>query len=152
MKQNIIETAIGFLVLITGCVFLVFALKTNNMKANSSGYLLTARFQSAEGIYSGSDIMLAGIKIGEVENMVLDRNSFYAVMDLRIDEAFRLPIDSEASIVSSGFLGGKFVSIIPGIEEEDLKDGDSVFRTHSSVNLESLIGKFMYNFDSKGSN
>ena len=147
MRQNIVETAIGFLVLIVAGWFLAYALKTNRMQSDSEGYLVTARFQNAEGIYNGSDVMLAGIKIGEVDTMVLDRESFYAVMSLRIDESFQLPIDSEASIVSSGFLGSKFVSIIPGIEEEDLKDGDSVFRTHSSVNLESLIGKFMYNFD-----
>lgn len=147
MKQNIVETAIGFLVLIVAIWFLGYAFKTNRMNSDSEGYLVTARFQNAEGIYNGSDVMLAGIKIGEVENMVLDRESFHAVMALRINNAFQLPIDSEASIVSSGFLGSKFVSIIPGIEEEDLKDGDSIFRTHSSVNLESLIGKFMYNFD-----
>lgn len=147
MRQNIVETAIGFLVLVVAIWFLAFALRTNRINVDSEGYLVTARFQNAEGIFNGSDVMLAGIKIGEVENMVLDRESFYAVMKLRIDETFQLPIDSEASIVSSGFLGSKFVSIIPGIEEEDLKDGDSVFRTHSSVNLESLIGKFMYNFD-----
>ena len=147
MIQNIVETAIGFLVLIVAIWFLVFALKTNSMNSDSEGYLVSARFQNAEGIYIGSDVMLAGIKVGEVENMVLDRESFYAVMALRVDDAFQLPIDSEASIVSSGFLGSKFISVIPGIEEEDLKDGDSIFRTHSSVNLESLIGKFMYNFD-----
>lgn len=147
MRQNVIETAIGFAILIIATWFLFYAFKTNRMNSTEDGYMVTARFQNAEGIYNGSDIMLAGIKVGEVENMVLDRESFYAVMALRIYNSFQLPIDSEASIVSSGFLGSKFISVIPGIEEEDLKDGDSVYRTHSSVNLESLIGKFMYNFD-----
>jgi phospholipid/cholesterol/gamma-HCH transport system substrate-binding protein len=147
MRQNIVETALGFLVIVIAIWFLYFAFKTNKMNTDDEGYLVTAKFQNGEGIFNGSDIMLAGIKIGEIENMALDRESFYAVMKLRISNTFQLPIDSEASIVSSGFLGSKFVSIIPGIEEEDLKDGDSIFRTHSSVNLESLIGKFMYNFD-----
>lgn len=147
MRQNIVETAIGFLVLVVAVWFLVFALRTNRMNSDNEGYVITARFQNAEGIFIGSDVMLAGIKIGEVDDMVLDRESFHAVMALRVDETFQLPIDSEASIVSSGFLGSKFVSIIPGIEDEDLKNGDVIFRTHPSVNLESLIGKFMYNFD-----
>lgn len=148
MKQNMVETAIGFAVLFIAAWFLIYAFKIKNMNTDNEGYLITARFQSADGIYNGSDIMVAGIKIGEVDSMELDRETFHAVTKLRISEDFKLPIDSEASIVSSGFLGSKFVSIIPGIEEDDLKDGDPIIRTHSSVNLESLIGKFMYNFGS----
>lgn len=146
MKQNMVETTIGFLVLFIAAWFLIYALKTKNMNTDNEGYLVTASFQNADGIIKGSDIMVAGIKIGEVENMELDRQTFRAVMKLRISDDFKLPNDSEAGIVSSGFLGNKFVSITPGIEDDDLKDGDQIIRTHSSVNLESLIGKFMYNF------
>ncbi|MGV2433459.1 MAG UNVERIFIED_CONTAM: outer membrane lipid asymmetry maintenance protein MlaD [Rickettsiaceae bacterium] len=149
MRQNVIETIVGFGVVVTALWFLFYALNTNRMNTDTEGYEIKARFQNAEGIYTGSDVMVAGIKIGEVVDMILDRENFYAVMRLQINKGVQLPKDSQASIVSSGFLGSKFVSISPGIEEDDLKDGDNVSLTHSSVNLESLLGKFMYSFSSK---
>jgi phospholipid/cholesterol/gamma-HCH transport system substrate-binding protein len=149
MKQNVVETLIGFLILCIATWFLIYAFNTNRMNTDSEGYLVTARFQNADGIFEGSDIVVAGIKIGDVETMTLDRKDFYAVMTLKIHKGVQLPKDSQAAVVSSGFLGGKYISIIPGVEEDDLKDGDIIPLTHSSVNLESLIGKFMYSFGNK---
>ncbi len=149
MKQNIVETFVGFLVLSIATWFLVYAFHTNRMNTDSEGYFVTARFQNADGIFEGSDIVVAGIKIGDVASMTLDRKDFYAVMTLKINKGIQLPKDSQAAVVSSGFLGGKFVSIIPGVEDDDLKNGDTIMLTHSSVNLESLIGKFMYSFGNK---
>jgi phospholipid/cholesterol/gamma-HCH transport system substrate-binding protein len=149
MKQNTVETIVGLFVLSIATWFLIYAFHTNRMNTNSEGYFIQARFQNADGINEGSDIVVAGIKIGEVEEMTLDRKDFYAVMTLKINQGIKLPKDSQAGVVSSGFLGGKYVSIIPGVEDEDLKDGDTIALTHSSVNLESLIGKFMYSFGNK---
>jgi phospholipid/cholesterol/gamma-HCH transport system substrate-binding protein len=146
MKQNIIETIIGFVILTIAGWFLVYAYNTNRMNADSDGYILTARFQNAEGIVIGSDIMTAGIKIGEVEDMTLDRDTFFAVMKLKIHKGIQIPKDSQAAVVSSGFLGGKFVAIAPGASDIDLKDKDTITFTQSSVNIESLIGKFMYSY------
>ena len=151
MRQNIIETIIGFTILLIAGWFFVYAYNTNRMNANSDGYVLTARFQNAEGIVIGSDIMTAGIKIGEVSDMSLDRSTFFAIMKLKINKGIQIPKDSQAAVVSSGFLGGKFVSIAPGASDLDLKDKDTITFTQSSVNIESLIGKFMYSYGSNSS-
>jgi phospholipid/cholesterol/gamma-HCH transport system substrate-binding protein len=148
MRQNVIETIIGFIILAVTGWFFVYAYSTNSMKTDSDGYILAAKFQNAEGIVVGSDIMTAGIKIGEVSEMTLDRNTFFAVMKLRINKGIQIPEDSQASVVSSGFLGGKFISITPGASDTDLKNNDAIKFTQSSVNIESLIGKFMYSFGS----
>lgn len=145
MKQNIIEIIVGFIILIIAAMFLIYAYNRSGQDVDT-GYTLEARFQNAEGIVTGSDIMLAGIKIGDVKNLTLDRENFYAVMQMSINKDIKLPKDSQAAIVSSGFLGGKFVAIIPGGDTEDFKDGDQIKFTQSSVNMESLIGKFMYSF------
>lgn len=148
MKQNVIETVIGFVILVIAGWFFVYAYNVNRMNADSDGYVLTARFQNAEGIVIGSDIMTAGIKIGEVYDMTLDRETFFAVMQLKINKGIQIPKDSQAAVVSSGFLGGKFVAIAPGASDVDLKDNDTITFTQSSVNIESLIGKFMYSYGS----
>lgn len=151
MKQNIIETVIGFLIIVIATWFFIYAYNTNSMNDDGKGYILNASFQNAEGIVIGSDVMTAGIKIGEVEDMTLDRNTFFAVMKLKIYEGIQVPKDSQAAIVSSGFLGGKFVSIVPGASDFDLNNGDTITFTQSSVNIESLIGKFMYSYGSGAS-
>ena len=151
MKQNVIETLLGFVILIIATWFFIYSYNTNRMSNNTGGYTLTARFQNAEGIVIGSDIMTAGIKIGEVSDMTLDRNTFFAIMKFKINKDIKIPKDSQAAVVSSGFLGGKFVSIVPGASDDDLKDNDVVKFTQSSVNIESLIGKFMYSFGSNSS-
>lgn len=150
MKQNIIEIAVGFIVIIVAVTFLAFAYNRDGGEVDD-GYILQARFQNAEGIVTGSDIMLAGIKIGDVKTLTLDRESFFAIMQMSIKKDIKLPKDSQAAIVSSGFLGGKFVSIVPGGDTEDFKDGDQIKFTQSSVNMESLIGKFMYSFGNNSS-
>lgn len=146
MKQNIIETIVGMAVIVIALWFFIYAYNTNRMNTDDEGYEVTAKFQNAEGIVIGSDIMTAGIKIGEVSDMTLDRDTFFAVMKLNIHKGIKLPKDSQAAVVSSGFLGNKYISITPGIAEEDLNDHDVIRFTQSSVNIESLIGKFMYSF------
>lgn len=149
MKQNILETIIGFLVIIVAISFLVFAYSSNNKIKSSNTYSLKARFQNVEGIAEGSDVMLAGIKIGKVEEMLLDKTTFFAVLKLSIDEGIKLPKDSQASVTTSGFLGGKFISIAPGSDEIDLVHDDQIKYTQSSLNIEALIGKLMYSLGSK---
>lgn len=151
MKQNVIETIIGFAILIITGWFFVYAYNTNSMNNDSDGYILNAKFQNAEGIVIGSDIMTAGIKIGEVYDMTLDRNTFFALMKLRINKGIQIPEDSQASVSSSGFLGGKFISINPGASDADLKNNDDIKFTQSAVNIEALIGKFMYSFGNNNS-
>ena len=142
MRQNVIETIIGFIIIVTAGWFFAYAYNTNRMNNDMDGYIVTARFQNAEGISIGSDIMTAGIKIGEVWDMTLDRNTFFAVMQLKINKGIQIPKDSQAAVVSSGFLGGKFIAIAPGASDDIIKF------TQSSVNIEALIGKFMYSFGS----
>ena len=152
MKQNIVEIIIGFVVLIAATVFLLFVYTVGNSAHGDDGYTIEAKFQNAEGIIVGSDVMLAGIKIGSVKSLTLDRETFFAIMKISISKTIKLPKDSQAAIVSSGFLGGKFVSISPGGDVADLKDGDQIKFTQSSVNMEALIGKFMYSYSGSNNN
>lgn len=144
MKQNIIETIVGFLVLAITTWFFVFAYNSSNRSKPHDGYILVANFDNAEGIAQGSDVMLAGVKVGYVESLTIDTISFLAEVKFRIDKYITLPKDSRASIISSGLLGNKFIAITPGSSDDNLKENDNVKYTQSAINLESLIGKFIY--------
>lgn len=144
MKQNVVETIVGFAVLAIAFVFFFFAYNSGANKRTQDGYILKANFQSVEGVLEGSDIMIAGIKIGSVKSLALDADSFVAKAELSINKNVKLPSDSQAIVASSGLLGGKYIMITPGADETMLNNNDQIRMTQSSVNLESLIGKLIY--------
>jgi phospholipid/cholesterol/gamma-HCH transport system substrate-binding protein len=151
MKQNILETIVGFAVIFIAIFFLTYSYSAQNSDYKER-YKLHATFQSVEGIIKGGDVSIGGIIVGTIENLTLDPVTYDAKVELAIDKDIKIPLDSRASIASSGFLGGKYVAITPGGDEEYLKPGDRLKYTQSSINLESLIGKFMYSGGgSKGS-
>ncbi len=73
-----------------------------------------------------------------------------AVLEFSISQSVQLPKDSSAAIVGDGLLGGKYISIQPGGDEDMLKGGDEVKYTQDSVNIEQLIGKFAFGSVNKG--
>ncbi|MEE9597381.1 MAG: outer membrane lipid asymmetry maintenance protein MlaD, partial [Acidiferrobacterales bacterium] len=56
----------------------------------------------------------------------------------------KLPLDTSASIFTSGLLGQQYVALEPGGEEEYLKDGSELQVTQSALVLEKLISQFLY--------
>jgi len=149
MKQGVIETLVGFFVLVAAFGFLSFAYNISNVSKASNEYSVFANFQDIEGIAEGSDVKLAGIKVGYVDSLVLDRDTYYAAVKFRIDEAVEIPVDSRAIIASSGLLGGKYIRINPGASDDNFTDGDRIKFTQASLNIEDLIAKLMYSITSK---
>jgi phospholipid/cholesterol/gamma-HCH transport system substrate-binding protein len=143
--KNIVETLTGAIVLLIAFGFVYFAYKGANLKPARQGNHLIAKFDKADGIVVGSDIKISGIKIGTVSGQKLDADSFLAVIDLSIDKKIKLPIDTSIQIVSDGLLGGKYVSITPGSDDQYLENDGEIRYTQSSVNIETLIGKMIFN-------
>ncbi|OZG32463.1 outer membrane lipid asymmetry maintenance protein MlaD [Rickettsia endosymbiont of Culicoides newsteadi] len=148
MKQNVIETLVGFIVIVVAIGFFIFAYKIGNSSRVESGYMLKANFQNAEGIVRGSDVMLAGVKIGSVIDITLDKSSFFALLTICINNDIKLPKDTSIAIVTGGILGSRYISVTPGSSEENLAIGEQIKYTQSAVNIESLIGKLIYSFGS----
>lgn len=143
MNKNLFEIIIGSLVLIIAIYFISFAVKKSEVNIQDS-YLLNAKFDNAQGIVAGSDIRVSGVKIGSVVDLKLDNHTYQAEVVLSIYDDIKLPGDSSAKIVSDGLLGNKHISIEPGAEEENLKNGNKIEFTQSSVNLEELLSKFIF--------
>jgi phospholipid/cholesterol/gamma-HCH transport system substrate-binding protein len=143
MEKNILETLMGAVVLIVAAAFLYFAYEGSQMRVES-GYTVSARFSDASGISLGSDVRVGGIKVGVVSGMSLDSKTYDAVISMQIRQSTAMPKDSSASIVSSGLLGEKYIQLTPGGDEKMLAEGGKIEFTQSAVNLEELIGKFMF--------
>jgi phospholipid/cholesterol/gamma-HCH transport system substrate-binding protein len=148
MKRNIFETVIGFIVLICAGAFLYFALKISNTQV-IRGYNLEAKFENVEGILPGSDVKIGGVKVGSVVRQWIDTNTYEVKIIMEINKHIKIPDDSFIKIVSSGLFGAKFIKIEPGASETFLKEGDSVMFTQSIIDLEDLIGRFVFSGQNK---
>jgi len=145
MQKNVLETLMGAVVLIVAGFFLLTAYKSGELRVGSSGgYEISGRFSNISGIGIGSDVRVGGIKVGVVSNLKLDSETYEALVTLQISNETKLPADSSAAVTSSGLMGEKFIQLTPGGDEKVLTNGGKISFTQSSVNLEEMIGKFMF--------
>ena len=149
MKTNLVETAVGAVVIVIAAAFFIFAYTTSGIGRGSGGYQLTAEFDNADGIGIGSDVRMSGVKIGTVTSQELDPVTYQAVLKMSIDPTLKLPDDSSAKVTSEGLLGSKFVALEPGGSADLLQDGDRIAYTQGAIDIWSLVSQFM--FDSGGS-
>lgn len=143
MSENKAELIVGAAVLCVAVGFLAFAGSSVGAVRGSSGYQLTASFRSVEGITVGTDVRLAGVKIGSVTGLDLNDETFRADAHLNIDQAIELPDDSSIVVASEGLLGGNFVEILPGGSPFNFEPGAEVTDTQGAVSLISLLMKFV---------
>lgn len=143
MANSAAETVIGGVVLAATVGFLAYAANTTGLSAPSDSYRLSASFRSAEGIGLGTDVRLAGVKIGSVTALDLNPTTFRAVTTLSVSQSIELPDDSQVVIASEGLLGGNFVEIVPGGSPFNVEDGGELLDTQGSVSLVSLLLKFV---------
>ena len=99
MANNAIETVMGAVVLTVAAGFLYFAYSNSNVKP-IEGYAISAAFTNISGINPGSAVRIGGIKIGVVEKLILDPQSYKAVATLRVSDNVKLPKDSSAAVQS----------------------------------------------------
>ena len=134
------EVALGGLVLAVGVGFATYAVQGAGMSLRAApGYALTAEFRSAEGVRIGTEVRLAGVKVGQVTAMDLDPGSFTAQVRIRVDDRVRLPADSTLAVASEGLLGGTFLEILPGGLPFDLEPDDRFQDSQSAVSLVQLL-------------
>ncbi len=143
MHRNLIETVMGGVVLAVAVFFLAFAYTSADL-GSVDGYEVVARFQSIEGLSVGSDVRISGVKVGTVVSQELDPLSFLAEVRMSIDDSIELPIDTAAIIASESLLGGKFMRLEPGGDEELIGPGGIVEYTQAPVNVEELLGRFIF--------
>ncbi|MCH7931212.1 MAG: outer membrane lipid asymmetry maintenance protein MlaD [Proteobacteria bacterium] len=143
MGRNLVETLIGAAVLVVAVVFIAYAYNRSNV-ATVEGYEVFARFSSVEGLKVGDDVRISGIKVGSIIDQSLDPGFFQAVVRMSIEPSVELPEDTTAAVTSEGLLGGKFLALDPGGADELIPPGGEIKITQSSINIEGLIGKFIY--------
>lgn len=145
MKKSSVETAVGIFVIIGILCAGYLAIKLGNLELFGDKYYpLYARFQSVSGLKEGASVELAGVEIGQVDAISLDREKQVAVLKFKIKKDVVLTDDVIASIKTSGLIGDKFVKLSPGGSDELLKAGDMITETESPIDIEDLISKYVF--------
>ena len=142
-RRNPAELLTGACVLLVACGFLAYAV-ANSGRGGANGYVLHAAFDHIDGMGAGSDVRLAGVKIGTVLGTAIDPKTYLADVTLSVRGDVKLPADSSAEITSDGLLGGKYLALAPGGAEAMLPAGGTITVTQGSVSLEQLLGKFIF--------
>lgn len=149
MSRSLVETVLGAVILVIAIGFVVYAYTTSDV-ADPGGYRLEAAFSSIGAVQTGSDVRVAGIKVGEVVRSRLNEQTYQAILELSVASQVELPLDTSARIASEGLLGGQFVELQPGAEMDMLQPGDEIMFTQSAISLEDLIGRFVFSGEGEG--
>jgi phospholipid/cholesterol/gamma-HCH transport system substrate-binding protein len=149
MRQSrTVELGTGLFVLLGLSALLFLTTQTSNLGSyfGSAGYSVTARFDNVGGLTVRSPVTMAGVTIGRVESIAFDSQQFKAVVALRIAPSYdQIPEDSDASILTSGLLGGQYIGLNPGGSPDVLRDGSEIELTQSAIILEDLVGRYLLN-------
>ncbi len=136
------EILAGAAVLAVAVGFAIYAGRGAGFGDGPASYPLTASFRSVEGISIGTDVRLAGVKVGTVTDLSLNPETFFADATISMRKDVALPTDSAILISSEGLLGGNFVEVQPGGALETLEPGGEIEDTQGAVSLITLLMKF----------
>jgi phospholipid/cholesterol/gamma-HCH transport system substrate-binding protein len=141
-----VETLLGFGVLLVAGIFLVYLQnRTSTASATGTGYDVKARFERVDGLATGSDVKLAGIKVGTITNLKLDPKSFFAEAVIHLnDPQIQLPDDTMAQVASDGLLGGRYVSLVPGGSDGVIAAGGTITFTQPPFDLVQALGQYIF--------
>lgn len=142
VRENVFEAVIGLLVVAVAAWFILFAWNRTGGGIDDS-FRVKALFPSANGVSVGTDVRVAGLKVGSVAAQRLDPQSYQAEVTLALNDHLQIPSDSTAAITTEGLLGGTYISLLPGGSETPLKNGDVIVDTQGSVDMMGLIGSFI---------
>lgn len=141
------EIGAGLFILLGFAALFFLATQTTNIESyvDDSGYIITARFQDIAGLKVRAPVSMAGVTIGRVERIAFDPERLEALVTMRIAAGFdRIPDDSDASILTAGLLGSKYVGIGPGGSETYLHNNSEIELTQSAIVLENIVGKMLF--------
>jgi len=145
MKRLNVETIVGVFMIAGFLAFAWISVRLGDIKIFATDtYAVSARFRSVSGVKKGATVEIAGVAVGEVSDVTLDREHYEAVVSMAIKQGVKIQTDSIASVRTAGIIGDRYISISPGGEEDFVKPGGEIFETESAINIEELVSKYIF--------
>lgn len=148
MKRNGFETLLGAIVIAVALGFFYYNYQVADL-GTEEGYTVTAEFSGIGGLKQGDNVVVSGVKIGRVDAVRLNPETYLAEVVLNIENGINLPLDTAALISSESLLGGLYLALEPGAEEDYIQDGGRIEYTQAPQNLEQLLGQFIFSMQNK---
>jgi phospholipid/cholesterol/gamma-HCH transport system substrate-binding protein len=145
-KKDILEFGFGIITLfaiLIICLFFVKGTYYSSIKKKSQDQYVSyyANFDDIDGLYEGSDVKIAGVNVGKLEKISINQD-FQASIKINVLKEYEIAEDAMLIVATSGFLGSKYLKIIPGYKEKNLENNEYFNFTQSSLGLESLLSLF----------
>lgn len=144
MKKFDAEISAG-LFLLLGIIALAFvSVKLGRLDViGGHFYTIYAEFDKAGGVKTGAAVEIAGVEVGRVKSIRLDKN-YEAMVGLDINDRVKIQEDAIASIKTKGLIGEKYIQITPGGSDKMLAEGGKIRETESPIDIEEAISKYIY--------
>ena len=143
MQRNTLEMIMGAVVLLAAAGFVSLAYEAADIQG-TNGYEIQAEFGATGGLSVGDDVRISGIKIGRITAQSLDPDTYSARIAMAINPDIMIPADSSARITAASLLGGNYLELMPGADEDMLAAGDVIYDTRDPVSLTDLLGKAVF--------
>src|SRR4051812_29619116 len=140
-QNGIAESLIGAAVVAVAVAFLAFSYYRTG-GGSLAGYEVNAKVAKADGLAVGTDVRLAGIKVGTVSDLTLDPQTYLVTVHMNIRNDVKLPVDSSVLVTQAGFLGGQYLSITPGGENKMMTAGAFFENAQGSIDVMGLVNRF----------
>ena len=145
MRKGTVETSVGIFVLIGLVCVAYLTIKLGKMEwMNTDYYRVQAKFSSITGLKEGAIVEIAGVQVGKVERIALDTDDMTAVVIMKIGNGIDLDDETIASVKTSGLIGDKYIRLQPGGGLEMLADGDRIIETQPAIDIEDMMGKYVF--------
>jgi phospholipid/cholesterol/gamma-HCH transport system substrate-binding protein len=139
MRESLLETLVGLAVVVVAGFFLFFSLSQRSDASTGDAYDLIAKFDRADGVSPGTDVRVAGVKIGTVRSVRLDQATFKAEAVLAIKKDVQIPEESAAQIQSDSLLGGSYIHIQISGMPENMQPGSKFEYTRGSMDILGIL-------------
>ncbi len=147
MHNKNTEITVGMFVAAGIVALFILAMKVSNLADlnDEEGYRVVAEFENIGGLKVRSPVTLAGVRVGRVEAIDLNSQTYNADVTLNLYGSYnQIPTDTAASIYTAGLLGEQYIGLEAGAEDEFLQDGDVIDLTQPALVLEQVIGQFLF--------
>ncbi|WP_243360980.1 outer membrane lipid asymmetry maintenance protein MlaD [Fundidesulfovibrio terrae] len=144
MKNRSVELAAGLFVLAGLLCAAYLTVRLGKLEVlGGDSYEIKARFIDVTGLKEGAGVELAGVRVGRVESIGLSPDK-HAIVTMLIEKGVKVTDDAIVSVKTSGLIGDKYLKITPGGAGDPLAPGGLLTDTESSVDIQELIGKYVF--------
>ena len=109
---------------VTAVLVINFSKGTNPLTKIYTIHLTT---KNVDGLVKNAVVMMAGVPVGKISGIHLNTDTYIVTLDAKIKAEHKIRADAKFFIETAGFLGDKYIGVIPGANElPPLVDGETV--------------------------